>query len=46
MKDNSRIASIRNGKTLGPASPKKETPKGPVRINEGKGLGKASPTKK
>lgn len=46
MKDNSRIASIRNGKTLGPASPKKETPKEPVRINEGKGLGKAYPNKK
>lgn len=33
-------------KTPGPASPKKETPKEPVRINGGKGLGKASPTKK
>lgn len=46
MKDNNRIASIHNGKTLGSASPKKEIPKEPSPINEGKGLGKATPVKK
>lgn len=47
MKDNNRITSIQNGRTLGSATPqKKETPKAPTPINEGKGLGKATPAKK
>ena len=46
MKDNNRIASIHNEKTLGTATPKKETSKESTQVNEGKGLGKATPTKK
>ena len=47
MKDNKRIISIQNGRTLGTATPqKKEPPKRQTQLNEGKGLGKAIPAKK
>lgn len=47
MKDNNRITSIQNGRTLGSATPsKKDVPTAPQRIDEGKGLGKATPKKK
>lgn len=49
MNDEKFITSIKNGRTLGSATPqKKDTPKEPTRvpIDEGKGLGRATPAKR
>ncbi len=47
MKENKRIISIQNGRTLGTATPqKKEPPREHKQLNEGKGLGKSTSAKK